>query len=165
MASTFNCRLCADLKSTLDVVFIKKNGGIKKTIFEKVLECFRLNFENPFPSSVCADCWVHATSMYDFYKKVVRSQDVLRDTSQATEANVQVKSNNVDPPNIKVEVEETSTHSVHHPINLKNETGIEFGKDGSDLDNKEGKLSELLLLRRGLKSKPIFSRIDSAIVN
>lgn len=137
MAETFYCRLCADLKSILEVVYIREDGGINITIYEKVLECFQVEHENSFPSSVCKTCWVQATTMYDLYKKVLFAQYFLSNFNQE---NIQTTPKAIEDVNIKIEIEETNIHSIHHSIDVKPESVIEFGIDqidGSYLDDNE----------------------------
>lgn len=117
----FYCRLCAKLKSKSDLVFIKNDGGINRKIYEIVLESFHL--DNSFPSFVCPDCWVQASSVYDLHEKVLHAQDILRHINQT---NIQISPMNVENASIRVETEEATNDSVY------------------DLNNIDGKFQTLL---------------------
>lgn len=134
MAESFYCGLCAGLKSILEVVYIREDGGINITIYEKVLECFQVEHENSFPSTVCKTCWVQATTMYDLYNKVIFAQYFLCNFNQE---NNQTTPKEVEEVNIKVEIEETKMYPIHHSIDIKPESVIEFQIDGSYLDDNE----------------------------
>lgn len=132
----FYCRLCATLKPKPDLVFIKKDRGINRKIYDKVLECFHLDIEDAFSSYVCPDCWVQASSMYDLYEKVLQAQDILRNINQANVQVNEINPMNVKKPTIRVETEEAAIDAV----DVRQDNQVEFGQQSySDLDNVQGK--------------------------
>lgn len=126
----FYCRLCATLKPKPDLVSIKKDGGITRKIYEKVLECFHLDIvEDPFPSYVCPDCWFQAGSMYDFYDKVFNAQNIFRKINQEN-----IEMNNVLTSTLKIKIEEATVGSV----DLEHANEVRVEEIHSDLGNIEG---------------------------
>lgn len=116
------CRLCADLKFTNELIHIKQDEAVQLNLEQKIQQCLNLHFNDTrLPKNVCSLCCDKVTATYDFQELVKEAQQRLEDAVEDSKSN------------IKEEVSDTELNSYDYVEPLLNQD------DENDTKIKDGK--------------------------